>query len=516
VRVVGDSDVLSAALGSDGRHFFSLTPGAWEVLISSIDFGMQSHQLDVPAGATALHRVDARLRVLGGDGALEVIVTDPAQAPVHDAEILLNDALLGKTGVDGALRVGGLAPGPGTLQVNATGMQPISQDVDVQEAVALLQMTPPWAPGAMKLTVTSAQGPVTDAAIRVTGPETFMVSPDEQGQRTLQLSPGSWHVLVSSLSQGFLEHSLELKEGDPTPRRLTLRMAPPDVGESVLKVSARDEDYRPVPNVDVQIDGEYVGTTSAGGDLIATGLLEGPITATLIPPAPMLTSVVELQIAPGSQERFVKLKWPRTTVTVTAVDPDGDPVDATVYFEGKDSVPQQRLGLAGVGSFEVGPGSWSLLASSDGYGVQRVPFEIKPGGVSRDIQIRFRPAQVALGEDSIQLFDHVLFGLDSADLRSEGQELIEEVANMIISRPDIVLIEVQGHTDDTGGFNYNMELGAQRAASVLRALIDLGVPPERVTAKGYGMLRPLVENTSEEGRARNRRVQFQILEMTGE
>ena len=72
-------------------------------------------------------------------------------------------------------------------------------------------------------------------------------------------------------------------------------------------------------------------------------------------------------------------------------------------------------------------------------------------------------------------------------------------------------IEVQGHTDALGDPVYNYDLSRRRAQSVVDALLDLGVPPELLMARGYGPSRPVSDNDTDEGRALNRRVDFRTI-----
>ena len=86
-----------------------------------------------------------------------------------------------------------------------------------------------------------------------------------------------------------------------------------------------------------------------------------------------------------------------------------------------------------------------------------------------------------------------------------------EVADALLRNPDLELIEIQGHTDNRGELEVNMLLSQRRAEAVRQWLIQHGVEPARLMAKGYGPTRPLVPNITAYNRARNRRVQFKIV-----
>ena len=72
-------------------------------------------------------------------------------------------------------------------------------------------------------------------------------------------------------------------------------------------------------------------------------------------------------------------------------------------------------------------------------------------------------------------------------------------------------IELSAHTDDKGSDDYNNKLSDQRAASVAAYIVSKGIDPARLVSKGYGKTQPLVPNTNDENRAKNRRVELKIL-----
>ena len=94
-------------------------------------------------------------------------------------------------------------------------------------------------------------------------------------------------------------------------------------------------------------------------------------------------------------------------------------------------------------------------------------------------------------------------------------DALTEIADTLIRHPEIRRVEVQGHTDNSGTPEHNKVLSEQRAEAVRAWLVQHGVAADRLVARGYGQEKPLVPNVTAGNRARNRRVQFIILEKEG-
>jgi OmpA-OmpF porin, OOP family len=122
------------------------------------------------------------------------------------------------------------------------------------------------------------------------------------------------------------------------------------------------------------------------------------------------------------------------------------------------------------------------------------------------------PKSVRVSESEILILDQVQFDTGKAVIKKVSDDLLDQVANVLREHPEITKVEVQGHTDDRGYRALNDTLSQARASAVMKAMIQRGIAADRLTAKGYGQNRPLVENTTEEGRQKNRRVQFIIVE----
>ena len=106
--------------------------------------------------------------------------------------------------------------------------------------------------------------------------------------------------------------------------------------------------------------------------------------------------------------------------------------------------------------------------------------------------------------------DNIFFELNSSDLKDESLVELNKIIKFMASNPFLV-IEIGGHTDNSGSKAYNLNLSDNRARSVKDALVQRGIPSDRIQTKGYGMSVPLNTNSSEQERALNRRTELKII-----
>lgn len=107
--------------------------------------------------------------------------------------------------------------------------------------------------------------------------------------------------------------------------------------------------------------------------------------------------------------------------------------------------------------------------------------------------------------------DKVRFGFDEAALTDTGEQALAIFVDDLKARNQNVFIEIQGHTDAIGSDDYNLILGERRAQSVRRYLSQLGIPLHRMSVISYGKSAPIADNSTEQGRALNRRVTLVVL-----
>jgi OmpA-OmpF porin, OOP family len=116
-------------------------------------------------------------------------------------------------------------------------------------------------------------------------------------------------------------------------------------------------------------------------------------------------------------------------------------------------------------------------------------------------------AEALATKGSIDLYG-IYFDVDKTDVKPDSSKTLEEVANLLkIDRS--LKLEISGHTDNTGSAEHNMTLSEGRARAVVDALVQkYGIDAARLSAKGYGDTKPVADNGTEAGKAKNRRVEL--------
>jgi uncharacterized repeat protein (TIGR01451 family)/MYXO-CTERM domain-containing protein len=115
-----------------------------------------------------------------------------------------------------------------------------------------------------------------------------------------------------------------------------------------------------------------------------------------------------------------------------------------------------------------------------------------------------------LGATGIEILDVVYFKTNKDVIQRRSYKLLDSVAAIIRNHPELAKIVIEGHTDDRGDDNYNLDLSQRRAEAVRRYLIGKGVDGARLVAQGFGETRPIKANDTNANRSANRRVEFKI------
>lgn len=136
-----------------------------------------------------------------------------------------------------------------------------------------------------------------------------------------------------------------------------------------------------------------------------------------------------------------------------------------------------------------------------------------PGVPSRDPTRNGCPSRVVgVGGGQIRITQQIFFDTDRDTIKRRSDRVLRAVAEVLTSAPVIRRVSIDGHTDDRATMEHNMDLSQRRAAAVVRWLVEHGVEASRLESHGYGPTRPIADNASGRGRARNRRVEFLILD----
>lgn len=118
-------------------------------------------------------------------------------------------------------------------------------------------------------------------------------------------------------------------------------------------------------------------------------------------------------------------------------------------------------------------------------------------------------APIVRADSLIILGAEVLFEVNKSTLRSEHFSTLDPIVDYLISHPDRS-VSISGHTDSTGNEKHNLTLSKKRADVVAEYLVDNGVDIDRVETSGIGSSKPIAENTTNQGRKKNRRVELLI------
>lgn len=192
---------------------------------------------------------------------------------------------------------------------------------------------------------------------------------------------------------------------------------------------------------------------------------------------------------------------------------DDQDVDARIDISVDGKVMKSATSTGGTFDVPLAPGRYQAVVKADGYLQQGLAFTVEPlGKTIANFVLKKEPTKrfTKVTSEKIEISTKVPFELGKARLLKAAEFVLDDVVDVILKNPELGIIRVEGHTDNTGEEAANNALSDQRAAAVVEYLVGRGVPASRLEAKGYGFSRPIAPNETEEGRAKNRRVEFVI------
>lgn len=138
-----------------------------------------------------------------------------------------------------------------------------------------------------------------------------------------------------------------------------------------------------------------------------------------------------------------------------------------------------------------------------------VELSIPEFGVENKLIAFIEDTQLPVDDKTWFSFDRLIFETGKATLKPESQEQLKNIAEILKAYPK-VSIKLGGYTDNTGDPQANLKLSQQRADTVMADLVKLGIDASRLEAEGYGQEHPVADNSTEEGRAKNRRIDMRV------
>jgi OOP family OmpA-OmpF porin len=192
----------------------------------------------------------------------------------------------------------------------------------------------------------------------------------------------------------------------------------------------------------------------------------------------------------------------------------GEPIKSTIRYE---ILPGGQE--AGIAESNLPEGAYSIVlpagekyaffAETEGYYSITEFIDLKDAAEYREIErdIAMKPVK----KDEIIRLNNIFFDFGEYELLEDSFSELKRLIRLMNQNPEMK-IRINGHTDNIGSRRSNLELSRQRANAVMDYLTGNGISGERIKTKGFGFDKPVADNSTEEGRGKNRRVEFEIVE----
>ena len=204
------------------------------------------------------------------------------------------------------------------------------------------------------------------------------------------------------------------------------------------------------------------------------------------------------------------------TINGKVLDENGEPVEATIKWE--DVELKKEVGIAKTdpvtGEYFIAlPTGRYYAYYADVKGFYSIVNYLDLTAAKAFEQINTNMSVISIEElqnsgKAIKI-ENIFFDSGKFDLKEESHEALSLLYRFMHANPE-VQVEINAHTDDIGSDHFNQELSEKRASSVVQYLVQIGIEPGRLLPQGFGETQPVGSNSTEEGRALNRRVEFRL------
>lgn len=228
-----------------------------------------------------------------------------------------------------------------------------------------------------------------------------------------------------------------------------------------------------------------------------------------------ITKEIELKLTPIPQEEKEEEKENLLSrISFLIVDfKSGEPVKEGNVFILERNI--EEVFKEGKWHILLLPGNYQVTFSSEGYYPKTLSLPVEFGN-DKKFQVKLvkmeKEEKVVVTEEEIYILDKIYFKTASYEIMPKSYPILDALADTLKKHKEIKKVLIKGHTDNVGKRTYNLKLSENRAKSVMEYLIKKGIERERLDYKGYGPDVPIADNSTEEGRAMNRRVEFEIIE----
>ncbi len=306
-----------------------------------------------------------------------------------------------------------------------------------------------------------------------------------------------------------------IREGQDLLLDVRLRKIGPKMGNLVAQV-LDPENQQPLARAIVSISGvDNALATDSDGRFRVNKLQEGPHSLRIEAPGYRPGDFsVDIKGNETVDQKFTLEKLPPETGDCRGVVKNAEGTPLTATFTPEEGVSAQAFvtdPITGEFSTTLPPGKYKFKVQAENYLPSTVDCDVTPGQKTELGQITMeKPKEAVVVENKIILPDAIYFEFGSAKIREDSFGILDQVSGILTESKDFKGLQVEGHTDYIGSDESNQKLSENRAKSVRTYLIKKGVPAKKIKALGFGESKPIATNSTPQGRAENRRVEFNI------